>query len=34
MLPGGTPNQARDALFQSEFLEGARTSKAAPILWR
>ena len=31
MLPGGTPNQARDALFQSEFLEGARTSSTHPL---
>jgi pimeloyl-ACP methyl ester carboxylesterase len=33
-LPGGpgvTPNQARDALFQTEFLEGARTSNTHPL---
>ena len=30
-LPSGTPNQARDALFQSEFLEGARTSSTHPL---
>lgn len=35
MLPGGpgvTPNQARDALFQPEFLAGARTSDAHPLV--
>lgn len=33
-LPGGpgvTPNQARDALFQSAFLEGVRTSPTHPL---
>lgn len=29
-LPGGTPNQARDALFQPEFLAGAQTSTTHP----
>lgn len=34
MLPGGpsvTPNQARDALFQPGFLEGARASETHPL---
>ena len=30
-LPGGTPNQARDALFQSAFLAGAQTSTTDPL---
>ena len=30
-LPGGTPNQARDALFQPAFLAGARTSSTNPL---
>ena len=30
-LPGGTPNQARDALFQSDYLAGARTSNTHPL---
>lgn len=30
-LPGGTPNQARDALFQPAFLAGAQTSSSNPL---
>ena len=30
-LPGGTPNQARDALFQPAFLAGAQTSSGNPL---
>jgi pimeloyl-ACP methyl ester carboxylesterase len=29
-LPGGTPNQARDAIFQPEYLAGAQTSTTHP----
>ena len=29
-LPGGTPDEARDALFQADYLEGARTSDTHP----
>ena len=30
-LPGGTPNQARDAVFQPAFLAGAQTSETNPL---
>ena len=30
LLPGGTPNQARDALFQADYLAGASASTAHP----
>ncbi|MFY3385864.1 lipase family protein [Paracidovorax sp. MALMAid1276] len=30
-LPSGTPNQARDALFQSEFITGSQTSTTHPL---
>jgi pimeloyl-ACP methyl ester carboxylesterase len=30
MLPGGTPNQARDAMFQPDYLLGAQTSNTHP----
>lgn len=30
-LPGGTPNQARDALFQADYLQGAQTSNTHPL---
>lgn len=30
LLPGGTPNQARDALFQPEYLAGAQTIPTHP----
>lgn len=30
-LPGGTPQQARDALFQPDFLTGAQTSTSHPL---
>lgn len=30
-LPGGTPNQARDALFQPAFLQGSQTSTTHPL---
>ena len=30
-LPAGTPNQARDALFQSAFITGSQTSTTHPL---
>lgn len=30
-LPGGTPNQARDAVFQPEFIAGSQTSTTHPL---
>jgi len=29
-LPGGTPDQARDAMFQADYLAGASTSATHP----